>query len=344
MNLKPFLVRLSLILFFATACASSPESPPAWILNTNNVYPRGEFITGRGQGTTRNEAEIRAVMVISQFFLSQVSTEQGTRSVWNTGPEGNTNTERQTWEGIAIESQVQLMTVRFAEDPWHDPRTKIWENIAYISRDEGWAVYEPTAKRQSDRLLAIIEAADTETIPFNAFLRYGNAMAYADSSDYTGTRAFAYVLHPTRASSLFAEANAAEGTLVRKQLAAQERSRVYIEILGDYNNMIYQAAVKALGNAGFTVEQNRNNALTYLHVQVEEGQRTEDVGVSYYPALTGIISGKDGSLFAFKVEATRQSAINPDVAKRRAYTALANVLESAFFYELEEYQKVLVRT
>lgn len=331
-----------LIIILNLSCKSTPE-PPAWVMNTNNVYSSGIYITGRGQGSTRSEAENRAVTVISQYFQTEVNAQQETRTVFTTGSDGNTTTSRGTMEIISIQTQQQLRVVRFAEDPWRDPKTKKWEAVAYIRRDEGWAVHEPNARRQSDALLVIIESADMEVEPFNAFLRFGNAMAYADSSEYTGTLAFAYVLHPARARALYADADAATSTLLQKQLAARERSRVFVGSPVDYNNMIYQATVKALGNAGFSVEQNWNNALTYCLVQVEEGEQLTNDGVFYYPSLTGIISGRNGSLFSFKLEAPRQAAVTPDVAKRRAYIALSDTLEAAFSTELVRYQNALIK-
>lgn len=326
------------------ACASAPEPlPPAWVVNTFNVYPESEYITGRGQGTTLIEAETKARTEISYFFLAKVNAEIAASRVLSAGPDGITNEERQIIESAVITTQQQLRVARFADDPWSDPKTRTWETVAYIKRDEGWSVYEPDFRRRSDALLAITQAADTEAVPFNAFLRYGNAITYANSPEYAGTRIFASILHPTRARTLFAEADTAEAALLQKQLAAREKSRIYVESPVDSNNMIYQATVKALGNAGFSVEHNRNNALTYCLVQVEEGEQIMNAGVFYNPVLTGIISGKNGSLFSFKIEGSRQGAVNQDIAKRRAYAALSDAMETRFLSELARYQNALLR-
>ena len=327
-----------------TACVSTPEQPPpAWVLNTYNVYPESEYITGRGQGATRGEAETKARTAVSSFFLTQVNAEMSTRRVFTTEHDGITTEERQTIENAVIRTQGEQSVVRFAEDPWRDPKIREWITVAYIRRDEGWTVYEPGFRRQSEAFLGIIRTADAEDVPFNAFLRYGNAIAYANSSEYTAARLFASILHPTRARTLFAEADAVEASLPQKQLAAREMSRMYIESPVDYNNMVYQATVKALGNAGFAVERNRNNALTYCLVQVEEGEQKMSSGIFYNPVLTGIISGRNGSLFSFKIEGSRQGAVNQELAKRRAYTALSEALETAFADELARYQNTLIR-
>jgi hypothetical protein len=239
------------------------------------------------------------------------------------------------------------MTTRYASDPWYDPKTKIWETVAYIKRDEGWEVYEPNIKRQSDALLAIIQAADADADagvePFNAFLRYGNAFAYENSVEYSGTRAFAQVLYPAKAAALFAEADAALGELTQKQLAVRERSRMFVSCPVDYNGIVYQATVRAIGASGFAVEQNRNLANTQCLIQVEEGEQRRDAGIFYYPVLTGTIGGKNGAPFSFKIQADRQGAINPDIAKRRAYDALAGALENSFANELKKYQDALAK-
>jgi len=341
---KLYIISILLACLVVTACASAPvQPPPAWLQNTYTVYPQSEYITGRGQGITRDEAETKARAEIAYFFSTQVNAEMSARRVFTTRRDGITNEERQTIENIVTRTQVQQRVVRFTEDPWREPKTKVWDTVAYIRRDEGWTVYESEFRRQTETLLAIIQAADTEQAPFNAFLRYGNAIAYANNPEYRGAQIFASILHPARARTLFAAADAAEAALQQKQLAARERSRMYVESPVDYNNMVYQAMVKALGNAGFSVERNRNNALTYCLVQVEEGEQKMDAGVFYNPVLTGIISGKNGSLFSFKVEGSRQGAINQDLAKRRAYTALSEVLETAFIAELSRYQNTLIR-
>jgi len=341
-KLNVFLITLTCLM--ATACVSAPvQAPPEWLQNTYSVYPQSEYITGRGHGTTRSEAETKARTEIAYFFNTQVNAEMSARQVFTTGRDGITNEERQTIENSVIRTEVQQRVVRFAEDPWRNPRTKVWDTVAYIRRDEGWTVYEPDFKRQSEAFLNIVLSADTETVPFNAFLRYGNAIAYANSLEYRGTQAFASILHPARARILFTGADVAEAALPQKQLAARERSRMYVESPVDYNNMAYQATVRALGNAGFSVERNRNNALTYCLVQVEEGEQIMSAGVFYNPVLTGIISGKNGSLFSFKIEGARQGAISQDLAKRRAYTALSDALETAFTTELARYQNTLIK-
>jgi hypothetical protein len=326
------------------ACAGVPSSGPApeWALNIQAAYPNSEYIAGRGEGKTQEAAEAKALSEISFYFVRQISAERSSRSSW-TEQDGVSAAESRTEENILVESQTRLVAVRYAEDPWFNPAKKAWETVAYINRDEGWTVYQPNAKRQADALLALAATAETEKEPFNAVLRYGIAASYAESAEFNNVRDFSQALHPAKAEALFAEAEAARGEMFNKQLTAIEKSSVYVECPQDYNGMIYQAMVKALGTSGFGVERNRAAAAAFCAVLVEEGMQKQENGVLYYPALTASISGKAGPLFSFKISGERQGALNPDLAKRRAYTALALALETSFAGELQKRQAALIR-
>jgi hypothetical protein len=309
---------------------------------TEAAYPRNEYVTGRGEGSGKEAAELNALAELSRYFVREVSGQQSRRISW-TERDGVSASESRTEENILVESHTRLAAVRYAEDPWYDQAKKVWVTVAYINRNEGWTVYEPSAKKAADTFLTLVKAADEETEPFNAVLRYGAAAVYADSAEFNAARDFAQVLHPAKAGELFSETDAAFSALLEKQITAREKARVYVECLVDHDRIVYQAMVKALAASGFATENSKTVASALCVVRVEEGVQRQDSGVSYYPALDGTISGKRGALFTFKIEAGRQGAVNPDVAKRRAYTALAAALEAAFAGELNQWQTALVR-
>jgi hypothetical protein len=55
-------------------------------------------------------------------------------------------------------------------------------------------------------------------------------LSYAESEEFNNARNFSQALHPAKAEALFAETDAARGTLVNKHLAAIEKSPVYVEL------------------------------------------------------------------------------------------------------------------
>jgi hypothetical protein len=323
-------------------CASAPPpAPPAWIGNARGVYPDSGYITGLGEGATRKEAEDKALAELSSYFIRQVSVERSSRASWATQND-LTTAQSATQENILVESQTKLMAVQYAPDPYFNRDSKSWFTLAFILRDEGWRIYEPAAKKQAGAFLTLVKAADEEADPLSAVLRYGNADAHARSAEFNAVRDFAQALHPQRAEELFGETDEALMALPEKTLSAAQKAPVYIECPLDYDRMIYQAMVRALASYGLAAETDRAKAGALCLLQVEEGRQSQGSGFTYYPSLSGSLSGKEGAaLISFKVEGKREGAINPDLAKRRAYSSLAAALEASFAAEAGRLQAAL---
>ena len=347
LNLILWLLSRSLLsmvpVLFCFSCTSRPElsPPPPWFLNVQSEYPRDLYITGRGDGSTRRDAEANALAEIALYFIRETTVERSRRAVW-TEQDGIASAESQTMENVLVESHTRLVAVRYVEDPWFNPSTKSWETLAYIIRDEAWPLYEPLAKRQADSFLSLVKAADEEYEPFNAVLRYGAAAAYARSTEFNAVRDFSQVLSPKLANNFFVHTDSALAGLAEKQLLSREKSVISIYCPLDYEQMIYQAMVKALGASGFAIENNKNTGLV-CEINVAEGMQQLESGFMFYPSLTATIRGNSGVMMSFKVSGERAGAINPTVAKRRAYVSLAAALEDAFDRELLRWQAALVK-
>jgi hypothetical protein len=61
-----------------------------------------------------------------------------------------------------------------------------------------------------------------------------------------------------------------------------------------------------------------------------------EAGTFYYPTLTAALTGKNGALFTYSRTLERVGAVNPDVAKRRAYNEIAGEIEKSFLEELDK--------
>jgi hypothetical protein len=325
------------LLLFVAACAGTPRTaePPAWAHNVEDVYPRTAYIAQRGEGRTRQEAELAALGALSFYFESEISAGQSGRRVW-TEQNGVTNTESRTETETTVRSQTRLTAVRYAEDPWYNPAAGAWETVAYLDRNEAWTLYEPRAKKVSDTLLALVTEAEHEAEAFVRALRFGTAAAYAEGEEFNVVREFAQALYPAKAQVLFGDADAAVSALPEKIDAARRNARVFIDCSPDMDGLIAGAAAAAWGAEGFPVERDREAAACVCVIRVDEGEQKMDSGVFYNPALTAVVNGNSGALFSFTVKAPRQSGINPDVARRRAYTALASVFKETFPGELNK--------
>ncbi|MDR1898422.1 MAG: LPP20 family lipoprotein [Treponema sp.] len=323
-----------------TLFASCASAAPEWAVNVQAVYPNARYIAQRGEGRTRQEAETAALRSLSYYFESRVTSE--TADLYkSTEKDGVENTERRTEQNTIVQTQTRLAAVRYAEDPWYNRDAKEWQTVAYIDREEAWTVYEPQAKKAADALIALYDAAEKEGENFSRALRFDLTAAYGSGAEFTALRGFSQILHPQKARTLFAEADALRPTLEEKTYTARQNASVFIDCPGDFEGLLYQAAVSALGAAGFPVERRRGAASCVCAIRVDEGLQQLESGLMYYPSLTGTITGKTGAVFSFTVKPGRQGAINPDVAKRRAYTALAAALGEAFPGELNKKRESL---
>jgi hypothetical protein len=321
------------------ACAGMPQNAdaPLWARNVEAAYPRAAYIAQRGEGTTRREAELAAMNSISFYFESEIDAEESLRRSW-TERNGVTDAESRTETNTVVRSQTRLVAVRYAEDPWVNPATKAWETVAFIDREEAWTVYEPEAAKARDGLLALSDAAEAEKEAFLRALRFGAASAYGEGADFNAVRGFAQILHPAKARVLFAEADTRRAAFPERVYNARQGAAVFVDCPDDLDGLIATAVTAAFGAAGFPAEQNRRAASSVCAIRVDLGAQKLESGTFYTPALTGTVSGDAGAVFSFTAKAPRQSAMNPDVGRRRAYTALAAALGEALAGELNSKQ------
>jgi hypothetical protein len=322
------LIGLMSLLILSCVTASVPDwaaSPSA----IRTVYPDSEFIAQRGRGATREAAEVAAAAEIARFFISQISVNRGYREVV-TQQNGEAEERSETSAGAFVQSQIDLFGIRYAEDAFYYRAEKQWQTVAYIDRNEAWTVYEPRFKRQADAFEALYAAAENESDQFRRVLRFGAADAYVRGGDFVEADAFGQILHPQKMNASFGEIRAEIAAIPQKTDDAKRKAGVFIDCPGDFESLVTNAFSRALSEEGFPIAKNRSGAVVVCAVTIDEGMQQRDLGIFYYPSLRAVFSGASGVLFTFNAAADRASAVTPDVAKRRAYTALAGKVVESF--------------
>jgi hypothetical protein len=343
-----YLLTLAAIISCATApsapsvqsAPSAPEPaapPPEWFLDVNAVYPAARYIAQRGRGASREAAETEGIAAISRYFSSEMSAS--TRSAYTNVQQNGADSETIVTEtDNYVQSHTKLFAVRYAQDPYRNPQTNQWETVAYIEREEAWEAFEPEAKKLGDSFLSLAREADAEEDPLKRFFALKAAERYAQSPDYTRTVAFGQLLAPARMNAAFAEPRAAESELAQKIDAARREATVFVDCPLDSDALVTSALTKALGAEGFAAAKTREDAAEICLASVTEGARTDSSGITaYFPSVTITLAGKSGeALFSCSIAAERQAAMTAEVAKRRAYTALAQAVTDNFSKELNE--------
>jgi hypothetical protein len=324
------------------SCATTAPIPdwaqsPAAIAR---VYPAGTYLAQRGRGQTREAAETAAAAEIARYFTSQISANSGFRTT-TSQQNGVTSENLETETSAFVTSEINLFGIRYAQDAFYNKAAKQWETVAYLDRAEAWALYEPRFKRQADSFSALYAAAETESDRFKKALRWSAAQQYAQSAEFEAANTFGQILSPARMNAAFAAVRDEIASIPKELDTARRNADVFIDCPVDFESAILNAVSRALSAEGFPVAKTRAGAAAVCTITVDEGMQKRDLGMFYFPSLQAVFTGSSGTLFTYNASAERASAVTADVAKRRAYTALAEAVQKTFS---TEFRRTTART
>jgi hypothetical protein len=312
-----------------------PAKPPAWAESPNGVeaeYPNAQYIARRGRGADLIAAQNDGVVQISRYFTSEISSSQSARQ---TVTQTNDFTVEQTETNVEtfVTAQTNLFAGRYAEDAWFNGAGKQWETVAYIDRGEAWTIYEPQLRRKTAPFMAVFEAAEQDTDPLRQYYRY-TAARKADLADIAAALDFAQILHPQKAAG-FNAVRTALAEVSFKADTAKAHTSISIFCDSDMDNLLYTALTGAFSANGFKVERNKEAASNQCEARISDNKQELEAGTFYSPSIDIALSGKAGLLFTYTASVGRQGASNPDIAKRRAYTALGAEIKRTFYEEFD---------
>ncbi|GHU42814.1 hypothetical protein FACS1894190_12590 [Spirochaetia bacterium] len=325
---KPAL--LTLVSFAVFVSCVTASAPPQWAATGNGVqlaYPRSVYIAQKGEGGTRKDAEMAATVELSRYFTREVTDKVSRKRL--SGTQNGVDYESTTRDtDTLIKSETNLIAVRLSQ-PYNANKNE-WAVVAYIDREEAWEIYLPRVEKAAGVFSALHEAAEKESDDLKKYFAYMACAAYSDSVEFLTITLFAQTLYPAKAEATYRVVNAQIEELPQKIIAARQKNQIFINCPADSDGIITTAFSKSFNAEGFTVITNRAATSALCEVLVDEGVRQTDTGTFYYPTVTAVLSGKTGALWTYNANATRQGAVTPDVAKRRAYTALAQEIEKSF--------------
>jgi hypothetical protein len=311
------------------ACAGTPA--PVWTENLEAAFPGSQYIAVRGTSGNRETVEQAALAALSAYFQTQVSSRTDLEESYaeeNGAISQSLRLEQQT----LVRTETELFAVRYT-DPWQNP-AGVWEMAAYIDRNEAWTLFEPRLAAKTASFMALFGAAEADAEPLRRFFRYRAALN-ADIAALTAYLNFAGVLNPQQAAA-FRPVREAAAVLPQRLNQAKFEASLFVDCPVDMDGMTVTALTAVLSAEGFPVTQDRNGAAICSAV-VDEGAEQREGGTFYNMQLTLAITGTLGvPLFSMTIEAPRQSATNPVIARRRAYTALAGAIQAQFHSEFEK--------
>jgi hypothetical protein len=192
-------------------------------------------------------------------------------------------------------------------------------------------------RQRAESFLSLYRAAEAESESFRQVSLYGAAhkAALEFIPAFSRELSFARILNPVVAEQ-FGGVLTAAASIPQKIESSKSRSTIFIQCTGDSDGMVYSAVSKALGAQGFPVTTNRTAAALMCEVNISENRQTLPAGTFYTPSVNIIMNGKTQSLYSFSASVDeRIGANNPDVARQRAYAAIAYKLGETFRVSVE---------
>jgi hypothetical protein len=274
-------------------------------------------------------AEAAAAAAISRYFISEVRSATGIMEFELQTNGVTTQSQLEATSEILVNSQTELFAVRYA-DAWFNKTEKQWETVAYIDRAEAWAIYEPRFQKQAETLQALYQAAEAESGLFKKALLWGTASRYAQSADFEAAYSFGQILYPVKMNTVFSNVRTKAAALPQKTGEARRNASVYIDCPVDFESIIANSFSRVLSAEGFPVAKTRATSAAVCAITVDEGMQKRELGTFYFPSLQAVFTESSGALFTYTASADSASAVTPDVAKRRAYNALAEQVQKSF--------------
>lgn len=133
---KTPIISVSLYLLFSGCTGLKEDAPPQWILSPQNSYPTEQFLTGQGEGSTREKAEKKAYVAIARIFLAEVKSEAEDQESYSMQQTGHTHRTQRT---LKITQYNQVNTRKVLENVqilkvWAKPSTQHFFVLAGLDR------------------------------------------------------------------------------------------------------------------------------------------------------------------------------------------------------------------
>ncbi len=247
----PFLAIPVLLLTLLTGCASKPTVPD-WVVGDSNQYKSTQYLIGRGQGSSQEDARDRARADLSKIFQVTIAIDSEDVQKFKSDPSNENNYESHSSRRISTHTEQIIRGIQIAEH-WQDPNTHSHYALAILPRLQTAASMRQQISqldndtsthiehsRQSTDLFVKIAAAN---LAIESQLERGSLQKSLQIVDITGRA----TQSPTSSAKLYSDMNA---LLKRVKIAPQ--------VTGDAPAEFTEIISGALAKAGFMIDTGEN--------------------------------------------------------------------------------------
>jgi len=282
-----------------------------------------DYIAGKGYGESPAAARQAALGEVAAFFTAKVATE--TREMVEVADNKSSSRMRQETH---VSTQTELFSVRYGE-PHYLEGQKLWECVAYMHRGEAWEIYRQKFVPLVETFASLYRSGAAEADDFSRLLSYSRALALARHNNLSAMQAFAAALYPEGAAVL---ASSLEGLEELESQIRQTAARCSVSVVchQDSGGLVRGAVSERLEEMGLAVADGEAAAVYRCDVVVEENVQQLAAGSFYTPEIRISIGDGRRSVHTQSISVRRVGARNPDVARQRAYKAMAEEVKKSF--------------
>lgn len=250
-------MKLSAIAAFAfmlsllPGCASKPTTPD-WIAGDSARYNSAQYLIGRGQAATQEEAKDRARADVAKVFQVAVvaSSEDVQRS--KSDSTGTPQYEEQASRHISTRTDQIIRGIQIAEI-WQDPNTKSYYALAVLPRLQTAASLRQQISQLDEATGDHIEQSRKNS---DLFLKIAAAsLAVETEREHESLQKSLQIVDPTGRGT---ESKWNSAKLQSDLDELLKRVRIAPKVSADSTPGLEEVVAGALANAGFVIETGQN--------------------------------------------------------------------------------------
>lgn len=313
---------------------------PDWVENWCSLYPDEVYIAQLGKAAGKKsdkEAKNVAANNIAQFIQTTVQSEIKSSSKFSTSTDEKgrlvTSREKDNSQNITLSVDLALTSVEFT-DPWYNKKEKIWYCLAYVTRQKLWEQYQPSLQNARDRLFTFYEAAEKSDEPLYKMIIYKQSQKH--EKDFYAAYSFSNIISPTLTDKNYGKDRNFVSSITAKAMEEKNKSTFVITVTGDIQNIVYQSLKDSLGQAGYSVKNEGEEALYSVNAVVNLDDNPIDSLHIIKPSLELFVEGKTASIFSYAKQTQNVSGLNEGVVKMKAVRTLSSEINNSFLKEFGE--------
>lgn len=232
-------------------CASKPVTPD-WIAGDSAQYSSAQYLIGRGQAATQEEAKDRARADVAKIFQVAVvaSSEDVQRA--KSDSSGTVQYEGQASRRISTRTDQIIRGIRIAE-LWQDPATKDYHALAVLPRLQTAASLRQQISQLDEATGSHIEQSRKNS---DLFLKIAAASLAVESEQERGSLQKSLQIVDLTGRGSESQWNSAKLKSDLDELL--KRVRIASQVSADSTPDLAAVVSGALANAGFMIETGQN--------------------------------------------------------------------------------------